>query len=50
MLTTFDKIFKNLDVAKASEIDQISAKFPKDRSPVIAIPISNLHLFILLVL
>ena len=34
-VTTADKIFKNLDVAKASGIDQISAKFLKDGAPVI---------------
>ena len=35
-VTTVDKILKNLGVAKASGIDQISAKFLKDGAPVIA--------------
>ena len=35
-------IYKNLDVAKASGIDQIYAKFLKDGAPVIAIYLSNI--------
>ena len=35
-------IYKNLDVAKASGIDQIYAKFLKDGTPVIAIYLSNI--------
>ena len=41
-VTTVDKILKNLDVAKASEIDQISANFLEDGAPVIAINITNI--------
>ena len=41
-VTTVDKILKNLDVAKASGIDQISAKFLKDGAPVIAIHLANM--------
>ena len=40
-VTTVDKILKNLDVAKVSGIDQISAKFLKDGAPVIAIHLAN---------
>ena len=40
--TTVDKILKNLDNAKASGIDQVSAKFLKDGAPVIAIYLVNL--------
>ena len=36
-VATVDKILNNLDVAKASGVDQISAKFLKDGAPVIAI-------------
>ena len=36
------QLIKNLDVAKASEIDQISAKFLKDDAPVIAIHHANI--------
>ena len=35
-------MIKNLDVAKTSEIDQISAKFLKDDAPVIAIHHANI--------
>ena len=41
-VTTGDKISENLDVAKASGIDQISAKFLKDGAPVIAIHLANI--------
>ena len=41
-VTTVDKILKNLDVAKASGIEQISAKFLKDGAPVIAIHLANM--------
>ena len=40
-VTTVDEILKNLDVAKASGIDQISAKFLKDVAPVIAIHLAS---------
>ena len=41
-VTTVDKILKNLDIAKASGIEQISAKFLKDGAPVIAIHLANM--------
>ena len=40
-VTTVDKIFMNLDAAKNSAIDQISAKFLKDGPPVIVIHLGN---------
>ena len=40
-VTRSDKILKNLDVAKPSRIDQISAKFLKNGAPVIAIHLAN---------
>ena len=40
-MTTVDKIFKHLDVAKTSGIDQISAKFFEDGAPVITIHLAN---------
>ena len=36
------KILKNLDVAKASGIDQISVRFLKDDAPVMAIHLANI--------
>ena len=41
-VTSVEKILKNLDVAKASRIDQISAKFFKDCAQVIAIHLANI--------
>ena len=41
-MTTVDKILKNLDVAKASRIDQISDKFLKDDAPIKAIYLANI--------
>ena len=41
-VTIVDKILKNLDVAKASGTDQISANILKDGAPVIAIHLANL--------
>ena len=41
-VTTCDKILKNLDVAKASGIDQVSAKLLKNVVPVIAIHLTNI--------
>ena len=41
-VTTIAKILKNVDVAKASGIDQISAKFLKNCAPVIAIYLTNI--------
>ena len=41
-LTTDDKILKNLDAAKSSEVDQLSAKFLKDGAPVIANHLFNI--------
>ena len=38
-----EKILENLDVAKASGIDQISAKFLNDGAPVIAIHLANIN-------
>lgn len=40
-VTTADKILKNLDVTKPSRADQISAKFFKDGTPVMAIHHAN---------
>ena len=45
-VATVNKILKNLDVTKCSGIDQISAKFLKDRDPVIALHFSNINLSI----
>ena len=42
-VTTVKKIFKNLDIAKSSRIDQVSAKFLKDGAPVIAIHLANYY-------
>ena len=36
-ITSVEIILKNLDVAKASGIDQISVRFLEDSAPVIAI-------------
>ena len=41
-VTICDEILKNLDVAKASGIDQISAKLIKNVVPVIAIHLTNI--------
>ena len=41
-VTTVDKILKNLDVVKASGIDQISVIFLKDGAPVIAIYLASI--------
>ena len=41
-VTTIDKISKNLDVAKDSGIDQISAKFLKEGAPVIVTYLANI--------
>ena len=41
-ITSVEKILKNLDVAKASGIDQISTRFLKDGAPVIAIHLPNI--------
>lgn len=41
-VTTIDKISKNLDVAKDSGIDQISAKFFKEGAPLIATHLANI--------
>ena len=41
-ITAIDKILKNLDVAQASGIDQISAKCLKDGAPVIAIYLAHI--------
>ena len=41
-VTTVDKILDNLDVAMASGVDQISAKFLKDCAPVTAIHLANI--------
>ena len=41
-VATVDKILNNLDVAKASGVDQISAKFLKDGAPVIPIQLANI--------
>ena len=39
--TTVKKIFKNVDIAKSSRIDQVSAKFLG--APVIAIHLANYY-------
>ena len=39
--TSVGKILRNLDVAKAPGIDQISARFLKEGAPVIAIHLAN---------
>ena len=39
---SFEMILKNFDVAKASRISQISAKFLKDGVPVIATHLTNI--------
>ena len=39
---SFEKILKNVGVTKASKIDQISAKFPKEDALVIAILLPNI--------
>ena len=41
-ITSVDKILKDLDVAKASRIDKISARFLKDCAPIIAIHLANI--------
>ena len=41
-ITSIEKILKNFDVAKTSGIDQISARFLKDGTPVIAICLDNI--------
>ena len=41
-VTSVEKILKNLDVTKASGIDQTSARFLKDGAPVIAIHLTNI--------
>ena len=41
-VTSVEKILKNLDVTKASGIDQTSARFLKDGAPVIAIHLANI--------
>ena len=41
-ITSVEKILKNLDVAKASGIDQISARFLKDGATVIAVHLANI--------
>ena len=41
-VTSVEKILKSLDVAKASIIDQVSAKFFEDGPPVIAIYLANI--------
>ena len=41
-VATIDKILKNLDVAKTSEIDQISVKFFQNGASTIAIHLSNI--------
>ena len=41
-VTTVNKILKNLDAAKVSRINQISAKFLKNRAPVTAIHLVNI--------
>ena len=40
-VTTIDKMLKNLDAAKASGIDQISARFLKDGAPVTTCHLSH---------
>ena len=41
-ITSVEKILKNLDVAKASGIDQISARFLKDGATVITVHLANI--------
>ena len=41
-ITSVEKILKNLDVAKASRIDQSSARFLKGSAPIIAIYLVNI--------
>ena len=41
-VTSVKKILKTLDVAKASRINQISAKILKDDAPVIATDLTNI--------
>ena len=41
-VTSVEKILKNLDVAKASGIEQISARFLKDGAPIIATHLANI--------
>ena len=41
-ITSVEKILKNFDVVKTSGIDQISARFLKDGTPVIAICLANI--------
>ena len=41
-VTSIEKILKNLDVAKAFGIDQISARFLKEGAPVIANNVANI--------
>ena len=41
-ITSFEKTLRNLDVVKASRIDQISARFLKNVAPVIAIHLANI--------
>ena len=45
-VTTIDKMLKNLDAAKASGIDQISARFLKDGAPVTTCHLSLTNLSI----
>ena len=40
--TSFEKVLKNLDVAKAFGIDQISGNFLKDGASVTAIHLANI--------
>ena len=41
-IKSVEKILKNLDVAKAPGLDQISARFLKDGAPVISIHLANI--------
>ena len=41
-VTSIEKILKNLDVARVSVIDQISAKFLKDGALVTAVHLLNI--------
>ena len=41
-VTSVEKILKNLDVARVSVIDQISAKFLKDGAVVAAVHLLNI--------
>ena len=45
-VTEAEEILKNLDVAKTSRIDYISAKFLKDVAPITAIHLANINLLI----